>query len=109
MVGFLVEVGTATLAQPATIVAAQWRERQVQHHRIPDRRLQIDALALDPADLITIRSVTGVVEQLLDVDLRGGGDLSQTARALPCQTNHGSAGDQHPLAHRLEPDIQLDR
>ena len=57
--------GAALDAQPRTVVHAQRLERQCEHHRVPQQRLQVDQVGLEHADL----------ELLIRIDAadRGGG------------------------------------
>ena len=79
----------ATLgAQARTVVLAQRLERQCEHHRVPQQRLEVEQVVLEPADIVVLvvpparRAGVVVDEQLLEVDLDGVLDRLQAPRAL---------------------------
>ena len=46
---------TALGAQPGTVVLAQRLERQCEHHRVPQQRLEVEQVVLEPAGLVVLR------------------------------------------------------
>ena len=83
--GIVVQAGAALGAQPRAVLRAQRLERQVEHHVVAEQRLEVDEVALQPADLVLGGLAVGVDEQLLDVDLQRAGDRGQAAHALPAR------------------------
>jgi len=95
MVRIVVEICSADRTDAQTIFGAQRCERQIQHHGVPEDRLEVDEFALVPCRLV-VGLVARVVEQLLDVDLHRIGDRPEAACALPDQRDHCGPGDQYP-------------
>ncbi len=46
-------------AQTRTVVLAQRLERQCKHHRIPQRRFEVEQVSLEPAGFVILRVVGG--------------------------------------------------
>ena len=57
--GQVVEALAAAGAQPAAVVPAQRRQRQVEHQRVADERLQIEHVADEVADLVLLGGLLG--------------------------------------------------
>src|SRR5262249_59505787 len=89
-------------AQPGTVLPAQRRKRQRQHHPVADRRFQVKPVAVEETLLVVGLVFTGVRQvagQLLEADLRAGGPRVQAPRALACQRGGRRAGAEHPLGN----------
>jgi len=70
MVWTLVEVGTTFDAEPRAVLPTQRLERQIKDHRVAEQRLEVDEIALQPADEIIVWLDTWVHVQFLDLDLQ---------------------------------------
>jgi hypothetical protein len=109
----LVQVGPAFGTQTQTVRATQRLERQIQHDRIAQHRLEVEQVTLQVPDLVlgvgVARFVAGIDVQLLEIDDRRVGQIHQAPNALPRQPDFGRTGDQHALDHRFEPQIELHR
>jgi hypothetical protein len=68
-------------------------ERQIKHHLVPEQRLEVDEVALQPASEVIVRLDPWVDVQLLDVDLQLIGDLTKAPNALPTDLDRGAAAD----------------
>ncbi len=111
--GVIGEPRPAVGAQARAILPAQWLERQCKHYRIPQLRLEVEQVALQPAGALRLVLVSRVVRvvvevQLLERHLDLVVDLVQTPHALTDELGASRRGGQYPLDHRLEPDIELD-
>ena len=112
VVGVVREPRTALGAQPGTVVLAQRLERQCEHHRVPQQRLQVDQVVLELADLeLLVRVDLAVVvdEQLLEPHLDLVGDRLQAPCALTLERGSRRTRDQDALHDRLQPQVELDR
>ena len=103
---------TALGAQARAVLPAHRLERQCEHHRVPQRGLEVDQVALELAQLVLVvtalRRPAGVHVQLLQVDVDVVVDVAQAPDALPGRAPPDRTGDEHPFHHRLEPQIQLE-
>jgi hypothetical protein len=112
VVGVVREPGPALGAQPGTVVLAQRLERQCEHHRVPQQRLQVDQVVLQRADLellLRIDVLVVVDEQLLEPHLDLVGDRLQAPCALTLESGSRRTRDQDALHDRLQPQVELDR
>ena len=71
VVGVVGQPRPALGAQAGTVVLAQRLERQCEHHRVPQQRLEVDQVVLQHADLVVLlgEGVVLVDEQLLEPHL----------------------------------------
>ena len=83
--GFRVrEPDTALGAQPRAVVGTQRRERQLEHERVAQGRLEIEQVSVQKIPVgVVIASLVG--EQLREPDLGRGGEQVQASRALAYQ------------------------
>jgi len=102
------EPHTAFGAQPGAVFLASRSERQRENQRISQGRLKIEQVPVQrvPA-LIGIPTVLLITEQLLTPDTKGLRHRVQTARALPGYRRGNRGGDEHALADRLQPDLEV--
>ena len=102
-------------AQAGTVVPAQRLERQCEHYRIPQQRLEVDQVSHEHADLVVlVRERMVLVDvQLLEVHLHlrplGVGEWFQAPHTLAGESGSCCPGDQHSLHDRLEAQVKLDR
>ena len=54
VVGIVCQSGTALGAQPGTVVSTQRLERQREHHRVPQQRLQVEQVVLELPGLVVL-------------------------------------------------------
>ena len=94
-------------AKPRAVVGAQRRERQLEHERVAQGRLEIEQVSVQkiPVGILVARLVG---EQLGEPDLRRGSEQVQAPRALADQRRPHGSGYQYTLSDPLEPDIQLE-
>jgi hypothetical protein len=115
VLGIVRQSCTALDAQSRTVLHTQRPERQCKHDRVPQQRLEVEQVVLEPADFVVeilIRRVVPDVvvhEQLLEPDRGHLLDGFQAPCAFADQLCRGGAGDQHALHDRLEPQVEFDR
>jgi len=109
----LLKAHPAFRAQAFTVFPAHRLERQRSYHCVPEYRLEINTIMLDPVLLfpfflgdLTKVSIP-VVEEFLHVDVEVIRDGVQAAPALARYFNGSGAGDQDTFVHGLEPQVQL--
>src|SRR5580693_8246398 len=94
-------------AQTRAILGAQRRERQLEHQRVAQGRLEVEQVPVQkiPVSVLVAR-VMG--EQLGELYLCRRSEQIQTTRALPHQRRPHRCGHHHAVGDPLEPDIQLE-
>src|SRR5450756_2052919 len=102
-------------AQTWAVGLADRLERQCRYHRVPERGLEVDQIADKLAHLVLIVALDlsrsdalGVGEQLLDIDLDLLVDHIQAPYTLPRRPTANGSGDQDPLHHGLEPQLEIE-
>ena len=105
------EPGPTFGAQSGTVRLAHGLERQCEHHRVPQQRLQVEQVVLELADLVVLVGVMVAVVvhvQLLEIDLELVVDQPQAPHALALEPGSRRARDQYPLHDRFQPQVELD-
>jgi hypothetical protein len=89
---------TALHAQPRAILPAQGRQRDREHERIVQDRLEIEQVPLERVPFSVVWAVVrGIGEQFLALDLDRLADRFQAPRALPGDLGPGCGRDQNTL------------
>ena len=78
------QVGPAPRAQPGAVRAAQRLERQFEHHRIAQNRLQVDQVAPQAGSPLFSRLAAGVDEEFLQVDSTRSSTADRQRTHSPC-------------------------
>jgi hypothetical protein len=107
--GIAVEVGATLYTEPTTVLAAQGLEGQIEHHVVTEQGFQVQELAVKAAGFIFGDLAARIGVKLLDVDLLFASDLAQATYALPAELDYRGPGHQHPLDHRFQPKVKLNR
>ena len=95
-------------AQPGAVFLASRSERQRENQGISQGRLKIEQVPVQRVPARTgIPTVLLITEQLLTPDTKGLRHRVQTARALPGYRRGNRGGDEHALADRLQPDLEV--
>ena len=99
---------TAYGAQPGAVFLASRSERQRENQGISQDRLKIEQVSVQRVPAVTgIPTGLLITEQLLTPDTKGLGHRVQAARALPRYRRGSHDGDEHTLADRLQPDLEI--
>ncbi len=108
----LVPLDPAARAQARAVLPAVRSERQREHHRVPQRRFEVEELTVEPPCLVLVGRLVGAAlligEQLLKVDLEHRLQRLEAAAALPGERGLHIRGDEHALHHRFQAEVEVE-
>jgi hypothetical protein len=107
----LLKARSAFGAKAFAVLPAHRLERQGGDHCVPQNRLKIDDISLDPVLLFFLfcseRLSVLVVEEFLHIDFLVVRDGLQAPSAFSLNRSDDGSGYQNPLVHGFEPQVQI--